>query len=321
MRSDRLLISEDIYLNEERRKKLKIKQLGKKNVCKIKYSLKCDPEVVYISFDGLEQTGIVKQCFTTRLGGISQGEFSTMNLSYTRGDTKEAVDENYRRVATVLSCDVNDFVCSHQTHTTNVKKVSSADGGKGVTRERDFSDIDGLITNEPGVVLATFYADCVPLYIVDPVHKAIGLSHSGWRGTVQKMGKVTLEAMAKEYGTKPEDVRVAIGPSICQECYEVSEDVALAFLEAFPEDMEKEEQYAKHYQDGKMENCLCYQKANGKYQLNLWYANYRVFRDAGVPDNQIEITDICTCCNPDFLFSHRASHGKRGNLGAFLTLK
>lgn len=285
-----------------------IKRKGNKHVCKIKYGLASGCEIPYIFFDELEKTGIIKQCFSTRMGGVSENEFESMNLSYARGDKKEFVDENYRRIAEVLSCSLDDIVCSHQTHTTNVKRVTRADGGKGITRERDFTDVDGLITNEPGIVLATFYADCVPLYIVDSVHKAIGLAHSGWRGTVQKMGSIMLEAMSREFGTKPQDVKIAIGPSICQECYEVSEDVAYEFERAFTlADDEKEK--------------MLYKKSNGKYQLNLWYANQRVFQDAGVAISQIEITDICTCCNSQILFSHRASHGKRGNLAAFLGLK
>ncbi len=139
------------------------------------------------------------------------------------------------------------------------------------------------------------------------------------------MGKVTLDKMRQEYGTEPEHVTVAIAPSICQNCYEVSEDVALAFRNAFVKDDAKAEEYLRRYcvsytqQD--LDNCLLYQKENGKYQLNLWYANFRVFRDAGVPDENIEVTDVCTCCNPDVLFSHRATMGKRGNLGAFFMLK
>lgn len=285
---------------------LKVKRKGNKIICKENhYNIKED-DLLYFTFHGLEKTGIIKQCFSTRLGGVSKAHLGTMNLSYTRGDEKECVDENYNRIAQVLECEVSDIVCSDQTHTTNVRKITAEDKGKGVIRTRDYTDIDGLITNEPGIVLATFYADCVPLYIVDPVHKAIGLSHSGWRGTVNKMGAVTLKEMEKEYGTKPEDVYVAIGPSICQDCYEVSQDVAQAFIEVFP-----------NQKDNKQ---LLYRKNEEKYQLNLWYANYSVFREAGVPEEHIEVTDICTCCNPDILFSHRASNGMRGNLGAFLAL-
>lgn len=111
--------------------------------------------------------------------------------------------------------------------------MTAEDAGNGLTREREFHDTDGLITDVPGIVLSTFYADCVPLYFVDPVHRAIGLSHSGWRGTVNRMGKATIEAMRREYGSRPEELCCAIGPSICQDCYEVSEDVAMEFEQTF----------------------------------------------------------------------------------------
>ena len=164
--------------------------------------------------------------------------------------------------------------------------------------------MDGLITDVPGLMLATFYADCVPLYFVDTKHRAIGLSHSGWRGTVNRMGRATLKAMAEAYGTVPEDVWCAIGPSICQDCYEVSEDVASAF--------------AKEFSGHECE--ILIEKGGGKYQLDLWKSNEIVLRDAGILPEHLAVTNLCTCCNPNLLFSHRASHGKRGNLGAFLKL-
>lgn len=252
----------------------------------------------------LEQTGMVKHCFTTRQGGVSEGIFESLNLSFTRGDKKEAVEENFRRVAKALGTEYENFVFTDQTHTTNIKRVGREDAGKGLTRERGYTDIDGLITNEPGIVLSTFYADCVPLYFIDPVHRAIGLSHSGWRGTVRRMGKVTIEAMKAEFGTRPEDVICAIGPSICQSCYEVSEDVAVEFKQEFPE---KEEE-------------ILIDKGNGKYQLDLWRANEIILLEAGVKPEHLAVTNICTCCNDKLLFSHRASQGKRGNLGAFLSI-
>ena len=270
-------------------------------------------DLLLLKYPLLEELGIVKHCFTTRIGGVSEGIFGTMNLSFTRGDDKSAVEENYRRLAEAMEVDYEKFVFTDQTHTVNVRKVSMADAGKGLVRERDYQDVDGLITNEPGLVLSTFFADCVPLYFVDPVHRAIGMSHSGWRGTVARMGRVTLEAMQREYGTKPEDVICAIGPSICQDCYEVSWDVAEEFAKEF----------SGHEQEILMEspkNEAIQEQADKKYQLNLWRANEIVLLEAGVKKEHIAVTDICTCCNPDVLFSHRASHGKRGNLGGFLCL-
>ena len=253
----------------------------------------------------LEQTGIVEHCFTTRIGGVSKGIYESLNLSFTRGDEDAAVRENFRRLAGAMTTDVSKFVFTDQTHTTNVRRVTAEDAGKGIVKERDYTDIDGLITNEPGLVLSTFYADCVPLYFVDPVHRAIGMSHSGWKGTVGKMGAVTITAMKREFGTEAKDLVCAIGPSICQDCYEVSEDVADAFKEAFP---------------GHADEILL-DKKNGKYQLDLWRTNEIVLTEAGVLKENIAVTNICTCCNPDLLFSHRASHGKRGNLGAFIYLR
>ena len=261
--------------------------------------------VEYLTFPALEETGVVKHLFSTRIGGVSEGIFATMNLSYTRGDRKEAVDENFRRIAGAMGGDISDFVLSDQTHTTNVRRVTAEDRGKGILRKKDYKDVDGLITDEPGIILATFYADCVPLFLVDKKHRAIGLAHSGWRGTAGHMGKCTIHAMQEAYGTEPADVTVGIGPSICRKCYEVGEDVADAFAAGFPEEIRDK---------------ILFANGRGKYLLDLWKANYYVFLMAGVPEEQISITDICTCCHPDYLFSHRASHGKRGNLGAFLSL-
>ncbi|MCD8038826.1 MAG: peptidoglycan editing factor PgeF [Lachnospiraceae bacterium] len=297
---------------------------GSNGTCRLEFD-KSNREMSYFTFRGIDRTGIAEHFFSTRAGGVSEGDTATLNFSYTRGDKKENVDENFRRAAAHFGKCPGDIVCSQQTHTTNVRRVTAADKGKGVVRPLDYTDVDGLITNERGIILATFFADCVPLFIVDPVQRAIGLSHSGWRGTVRKIGQITLECMNREFGTRAEDVRVAIAPSICQGCYEVSEDVAAAFERAFPKNDDMAAQYLVRYHESllrsDMENCLLSKKENGKYQLNLWYANYRVFRDAGVPDEQIEVTDVCTCCNPGLLFSHRASRGRRGNLGAFLMLK
>ena len=263
-------------------------------------------EVEYLTFPLLSRTGIVKHLFSTRAGGVSKGIYSTMNLSYTRGDEKEAVDENFKRIAKVLRCEVGDIICSDQTHTVNLRIVSRQDGGKGIIKPKDYTDIDGLLTDEPGLVLATFYADCVPLYFVDTKKRAVALAHSGWRGTVARMGRCVTEKMREAYGTNPADIVAAIGPSICQACYEVSEDVADAFAQEFRG-------------DGQVDDILI-NKGGGKYQLDLWRANEIILEEAGIPAEQIQVTDICTCHNSEYLFSHRASHGKRGNLGAFLGL-
>ena len=226
-----------------------------------------------------------------------------MNLSFSRGDDLECVRENYRRIGEVLGTDPEHMVASKQTHTTNIHLVTKADAGNGITRPSVYDDIDGLATDIPGIALVTFYADCVPLYFVDPVHRAIGLAHSGWRGTVAGMGACMVRYMQEHFNSRPEELVAAIGPSICVDCYEVSEEVAEQFREGFPEDV---------LQPG---------KAPGKYQLDLWKANQSILLRVGIPPEHMAVTNVCTCHNPEYLFSHRASHGQRGNLAAFLMLK
>lgn len=265
-----------------------------------------DTKVPFLTFPSLSKLSFIRHGFSTRLGGVSKGYFETMNLGYSRGDEPKDVDENYLRISKSIGFNMEDFVISDQVHNTEVIVVTEEDKGKGIIKDRDYQGIDGLITNSVNVPLVTFYADCVPLYFVDKKNHAIGLSHSGWRGTVKRMGKVTLEAMKQNFGTCPEDVIAVVGPSICQECYEVSEDVADAFCAEFTEIQ--------------LENILIY-KGNHKYQLNLWEANRQILLDAGMIEDNINLSEVCTCCNPDILFSHRATQGKRGTLAAFLMLE
>ena len=262
--------------------------------------------VTYLTWPEFEKIPGFVHGFSTRLGGVSEGIYSSMNLSFTRGDKEEAVRENYNRISAALGFSPEDIVTSDQTHTANVRVITAEDRGNGITKPRPYTDVDGMITNVPGLVLATFYADCVPLYFADPVHKAVGLSHSGWRGTAAGIGAVTVKELQKHYGTRPEDIYAAIGPSICQDCYEVSEDVILEFQKTFSRELWKD---------------IFYRKENGKYQLNLWEANRQILLGAGILPEHISMPNLCTCCNPEFLYSHRASQGKRGNLGAFLGIK
>ena len=278
-------------------------------------------------------SGMAQHMITMRRGGVSSGIYATLNLSFGRGDDDANVHENIRRVAAAFGTDEAHMVFSHQVHETNVLRVTAADAGMGVTRPMEWPSADGLVTNEPGLVLGAFFADCVPLLFLDPVHRAVGVSHSGWRGTAGRIGRVTLEVMSREFGTDPADVLVGIGPSICQDHYEVSEDVAARFREEFPDGAEGAECadpgagaagiYAGEAggEVRRTHPMLRYAGRPGHMQLDLWEACRVTLLEAGVPEENIHVTDICTCCNPDLLFSHRASHGRRGNIGAFIMLR
>jgi YfiH family protein len=285
---------------------IKIKRTGAPD----KMELRDHDGLKYLVFPRIEQLGFVEHLFSTRLGGVSKGCYSECNLSYTRGDVKEAVDENYRRVSDALGHgrSLEDFVCTFQTHTTNIRVVTEEDRGKGPFKLRDYTDIDGLITNVPGLILGSFHADCPPVYIIDPVNKAIGLVHSGWKGTRGEISGKALDEMARCYGTKPSDCICAVGPSICGDCYEIGEDVAGEFAKSYSEEILKEKEILIPY-------------PGGKYRLHLWRAIQYTLESWGVLPENILITDICTRCNPELLFSHRIHGEKRGNLCAFLAIK
>ncbi len=260
--------------------------------------------VIYITFDKLDRAGVVHG-FSTRIGGVSKGYLGSMNLSFHRGDDPDAVMENHRRFADAVGYDYRKLVFSDQVHKTDIYKVTEKDAGKGIMRDTDIREIDGLMTNVPGIPLMTFYADCVPVFFYDPVKKVVAMNHSGWKGTVAKISRCMLSRLKEEYGTEASDLICAVGPSICKDCYEVSEDVAKQFMDA----------YTKAQVDE-----IVYDKGDGKYLLDLHRANYYNLVDSGVLPEKIDVTNICTCCNSDVLFSHRASHGLRGNLGAVIML-
>ncbi len=260
--------------------------------------------VTYITFPKLTATDLTNHLFSTRLGGVSKGKYQSMNLSFNGGDNREAVLENYRRLCNCEGIDINHLVLSRQTHTDNIKTVTKADCGTGIFKE-SFTDIDGLITNERGVALVTQYADCTPLVFLDPVKKVVATSHAGWRGTVAEIGKKTVQKMQREFGCDPKDIIVGIGPCISECCYEVDDPVYNGFLKLEYLNLDK----------------IFRSKPNGRYMLNLVEANKQILMSAGIREENIDLSDICTCCNSDTLHSHRATNGERGNLALIIELK
>lgn len=250
-----------------------------------------------------EQEDWMGMAFSTRLGGASTGHLAEMNLGWNRGDTPETVWKNYERICQALRVETEKLVFSDQVHETVVEYVTESQCA-GAERRKKLVGVDGLYTDQKGITLATSYADCVPLFFADPVKKVIASSHSGWRGTVGQIGRITIEKMIERFACKPENILALVGPSICQRCYEVSQDVRERFAAVY-----SEEELAEILEDG---------RAEGKYQLDLWAACYYTIKKAGVPPENIQVSRVCTCCQPDLLFSHRATQGKRGNLNGFI---
>lgn len=261
---------------------------------------------IYLSSPMLDGLPWIMNAFSTRLGGVSEGIYAQMNLSHTVGDDPEKVLQNYRIFGKEIGVPAEDMVLAHQTHTVNVMAVGTAHKGMGIVKDRNYHDIDGIMTDVPGVCLVTSHADCVPLYFVDPVNRAIALAHSGWKGTVGNICKNTVEAMKEHYGTDPKELLAVIGPAIGVECYEVSFDVAERFQAAYNEDECRQ---------------ILFPKENEKYDLNLSEANQINMLRCGLLPEHIECSGLCTRCSFDWLHSHRGSGGKRGGMGAFLMIR
>lgn len=253
------------------------------------------------------ETGL-QHGFSTRKGGVSKEHLASLNLSFSVEDAKENVLENFRRIGERFGKTPEDFVLSKQSHETKVLKVGTKDRGKGITKDRDYEGIDALITDEEGLILSCFSADCVPILFYDPIHKAVGACHSGWRGTKGKILQNVVEEMRKHFSSNPAEILVAIGPSICKEQYVVSEDLALSFLEDYPD---LGEDTASPIQ----------RISKDKFQLDLWDLNRRIALDCGIKEEHISISGYCTMENPELFFSHRYSQGKRGLQGAFICLQ
>jgi YfiH family protein len=260
-------------------------------------------DLIYYEFASFKHTGKVLHGFSTRMGGVSTGECSTLNLGIRTSDKKEAVMKNFEIFLDAIGIKSDYLVFSDQIHSDKIAIVSQKDRGKGIYRQSDLLGIDGFVTNQPGVALTTFYADCVPLFFLDPEKKVIALSHSGWKGTVSKIGKKTLATMINTYGTNPSDCLIGIGPSIGPCCFEVDSPVADAFQKAF-----HQHKYFIEYHN------------NGKYFIDLWKVNYMQFIEMGVPKNNITCASICTCCNNDIFFSYRAEKGHTGRMAAVLMI-
>lgn len=262
-------------------------------------------EVPFLTYNRLSDLSFIRHAFSTRLGGVSEGEFTSMNLSFGRGDSDENVTENYKRICKAAGFEYDSLTASKQIHETIVRNVTRQNRGVGIYKPVDMPSVDALVTNDKEVTLVTYYADCTPVFFVDPAREAIGLAHAGWRGTVGKISEKVVEKMTADFGTDPADLICAIGPVIGKCCYEVSGDCADEFIKLFGADSPVIEKTSKP----------------DKFMIDLSLANKLLLMKAGVKEENIVISDLCTRCNCDLLWSHRATNGKRGTMSAFMQLK
>lgn len=264
-----------------------------------------------MSFQTLEENGLVyltsdilsgvRHGFSTRRGGVSAPPWDTLDLGVSRGDDPAHVQENYRRFCAALGVDEHRCVLSRQVHEANVRLVTEADCGKGLWRERDYASVDAMICAVPEIPLVVFSADCNVVLLYDPVRRAVGAAHAGWRGTALGIVKKTAEAMAEQFGCEPAHIRAAIGPAIGPCCFETDGDVPAALRAALGEDAEP------------------YMTWNGrKWHIDLKAVNALWLRRSGV--REIDVCDHCTHCRPDLYWSHRKVGNVRGSQAAVICL-
>ncbi|MBA1333708.1 MAG: Multicopper polyphenol oxidase [Firmicutes bacterium] len=259
--------------------------------------------IVYFTIESFERTGLVRHCFSTRIGGVSSGRVKGLNLGFSRPDSRDSVMENFRLICSAVGFELNNLVFTRQVHSSTVLRVGQSDRGKGITKENDFSDVDGFVTDERDVVLTTFYADCVPLFFLDTEKASIGLAHAGWRGTVAGIAKETIKLMMKEFDSVPRNILVGIGPSICRNCYEVDEPVVKRLKETL-----------ECWRD------VVVYTGKGKYLFDLQRTNRLILINSGVPDENITESEMCTKCNADLFYSFRREKENTGSLAALMQL-
>ncbi|MDP3386754.1 MAG: peptidoglycan editing factor PgeF [Eubacteriales bacterium] len=243
--------------------------------------------------------------FSTRHGGVSTGIFESMNLGFSTGDKKENVFQNYRIFTDNVGIDFKNVVISSQYHHNNIKVVTEDDIGKGLIRDQDYEDVDGLITNRPDIALTTTHADCAPIYFYDPERKVIGLAHAGWMGTSMDICGEMVRTMHQTFGTNPQELLVAIGPSICKDCYEVDIDVKAVFDELHVG----------------VDELVTFRQETNKYYLDITGINRKLIVDQGIKPENIYLSDYCTMTNLDLFFSHRGHKGRRGSNAAMMQLR
>lgn len=258
--------------------------------------------VAYLTFDIYKNEPIIS-VHSTRLGGVSQSHFKSMNLGFSRGDERSHVHRNYELFTDVLEVPVEKLVLSDQWHHNHILDVKEEHCGMGIFKDRNYSDVDGLITNIIGIPLVTFYADCVPIYYYDSEKKVIAMTHAGWRGTSTAIVRDMIKKMVDEYGCNTNNIKVAIGPAICKSCYEVDKQV----IDSMTFD------FASKYYD--------YHEDKDKYHIDLKGINMELARACGILIENIEVTNYCTKCQSELLFSHRAHGNNRGTQIGLMMLK
>ncbi|MDE6259339.1 MAG: peptidoglycan editing factor PgeF [Oscillospiraceae bacterium] len=259
--------------------------------------------VTFFGADGIDDAGGVAHGFSTRLGGVSEGMWESLNLGQSRGDDPDHVRENYRRFFAAIGADGKRLAMTNQVHGGTVRCVTTADV-KTDPYDKPGYEADGLMTDLPGVALVVYSADCIPILFYDPVRRVIAAVHAGWRGTAAGIASTAVERMVDVYGCCPGDILAAIGPGIGPDCFETHEDVPNAMTAALSTAV------LRHIKI----------KENGKFAVDLKNINAMRLEQAGLDPDHIAVSQVCTSCDPDKFWSHRKLGTSRGSMAAAIQL-
>ncbi len=253
---------------------------------------------IYFYSDLISAEKGITHCFTTKCGGVSCGNVNGLNLGFRVNDAVGSVIENYKLIAGDMEIPYERITAGRQTHSANIRIITEADAGKGVSKNSEFMNVDGLVTNVRDLPLVVYYADCVPILLADETAGVVAAVHSGWRGTVAGIARNAVDIMMRDFGSKPENIKAAIGPSIGPCCFETGSEVAYEFEDAFVTECD-----------------------NGKYKVNLWEANRQILLSCGLKGENVDVMELCTICNSELLYSYRVHKENTGRMGAFISLR
>ena len=271
-------------------------------------TLKGDESAGYLSFEPLRKFDWLIQGFSTKLGGVSKGYYEGLNLGFNRGDPDENVRTNWKMLGKAAGFDPAQIVFPNQMHTNSIRVVGVKDWSVGSLPDRSVP-IDGQVTDEPGTMLVSYAADCPSVFLIDDNNHAIGLCHSGWKGTINSISIDTVRLMTETFSSIPSQMTAVIGPSISKENYEVSADVAWLFIKKHDITVTRNSDIIS---EGKVE---------GKFQLDLWEANRANLLEAGLKEENIYISGVCTFKEEKLCYSHRRTGDARGAMVGFLGIK
>lgn len=257
--------------------------------------------VIFYTIPSFDDLGFLDHGFSSRIGGVSEGCFKSLNLSLKREQEMVHVYENFKRAGAAIGVDIEKMAVCHYEHGTNIERIDEYMHGMGITRENTMPFCDGVYVTGPGTVAVTIHADCNPIFFADRTGRAAGVCHAGWKGTLGGITATIVRKLKAECGVDAADLLFGIGPSIGPCCFEVQDDVSSLFVNKYGEDVRRRE--------------------DGRQFVDLWLVLAKQLESLGVPAENVTFSELCTYCDSENFYSYRRDKGMTGAMGSFLAFK